>query len=849
MCNASRFAMMVPEFKEHDKKVCIDLNVNVKFVRMRIWLIIILVSISLIGRAGLVTGHIYNEEGEPLPFASIYIQGSTLGTASNPEGYFELEIPDGEYELIFQYIGYKQHREKIIITDASISLHIILREEKVSLDEVVISADAEDPAYRIIRHAISMRKTYLRQVENYICEAYTKGIFRITEAPDKMFGDSLNTKQDSIIGIVYLSESESIISFEQPDQFKEEMISVKVSGDDQDFGFNFITFFMSNFYNNKIVIPVDMDEKGFISPIASNALFYYKYRLEGTYFEENYTVNKIKVIPKRKIDPVFSGYIYIIENSWRIHSFDLHISKDANLPFIDSVKIAKTMVPINDTLWMQLTQRLQFFFSVNFFGKRFAGNGIFHSQFTDYVFNNEFEKRYFGNEIIRANDDANKKDSMYWEENRPIPLTNEERKNYFKEDSLRKLRSSKEYLDSLDRKNNKFKWVDLIGGYSYYRRHDSTRYSIGSPIATLNFNTVQGVNLYLNTGFSKSFSGGKYLSIGQDVSYGFSNYRWGYSLQSSYRYNRDKSARVRVSGGIKPVQYNALNPISPFVNTLYTLLDGNNYMKIYEKSWVDISHFSELTNGLYLTAGAEYAGRSALVNTTNYSWVKSSKNRFTSNDPQDPLNQEPAFSSNTSLKLYVSVRFRIFQKYMSIPEKTVIGSKYPDLVISYIKGIPNFLGSDADYDVLKIAIEGNQKIGAFGTLQYRGLYGTFLNNRGMEFMDYHHFNGNRTIFGKFRLNAFQLLDYYEHSTNKNYVEAYAEHHFNGFIFNKLPWIRKARWKALAGFRYFTSEFKNNYFEINAGIENIFNFLRVDFVAGYEAGRNVRTGIVFGIRVD
>jgi len=169
-------------------------------------------------------------------------------------------------------------------------------------------------------------------------------------------------------------------------------------------------------------------------------------------------------------------------------------------------------------------------------------------------------------------------------------------------------------------------------------------------------------------------------------------------------------------------------------------------------------------------------------------------------------------------------------------------------VLSYIKGINGFLGSDVDYDILKIGIEGNQKLGLLGTLHFRGIYGTFLNNKKMEFMDYHHFNGNRTIFGKFRLNAFQLLDYYAHSTNKSYVEAYAEHHFNGFIFNKLPLIRKAKLKAVAGFRYFTSEFKNNYFEINAGIENIFTVFRIDFVAGYDAGRNVRTGIVIGMRL-
>ena len=784
-----------------------------------------------------------------MAFASIYIQGTTIGTASNPEGYYELDLPEGEYRLVYQYVGYKRHYHELTVKSDPIRIDVALDKEEIALDEVVISADAEDPAYRIIRNAIRMREYYLRQVDDYKCQAYTKGIFRLTEAPDVIFGDSLNTRNDSILGIFYLSESESIISFEQPDKFKEEMISTKVSGNDKGFGINFITFFLVNYYNNMINVPVDISQRGFVSPIAGNALFYYRYHLEGSFFEDNRLVHKIRVIPKRKIDPVFSGYLYIMEDSWRIHSLDLVLGKDVNLDFIDSIHVFQSMVPLNDTLWMMLTQRLQFYFGVSFFGKRFAGNGIFHSQFTEYAFSNEFDRKYFGNEVIRANEDANKKDSLYWEENRPIPLTEEERRNYYKEDSLQKVRSSREYLDSLDRRANKFRWGNLVNGYSYYRRHDSTNYSISSPITTLNFNTVQGLNLYLATGFSKQFRNRKYLSLTQDVSYGFSNYRWGYKLGAYYNYNRSKFCSLTVTGGIKPFQYNEMDPVSPLVNTVYTLLDGHNYMKLYQKSWVNVHHQAEVTNGIYVTLGLEYSRRSALVNTTDYTWVKSATRRFTSNDPTDPLNEAPAFADNNSLKVSASIRFRIRQKYISVPYKSVLGSKYPDLVVSYIKGVSGVFGSDVDFDVLKLSIEGSQKLGLFGTLQYRALYGVFLNNRKMEFMDYHHFNGNRTIFGKFRLNAFQLLDYYTYSTNRSYIEAYAEHHFNGFIFNKLPLIRKAGLRAVAGFRYFTPAFETNYFEINAGIENIFRVFRIDFVAGYEAGRNVRSAVVIGLRGD
>ena len=173
---------------------------------MRIWIILVLVACSFTSNAGLITGYITNEDGEPLPFASVYILGTTIGTASNPEGYFELPVPEGEHEFVFQYIGYKQHRKRITIGEEILSFSIILVKEEVSLDEVVISANAEDPAYRIIRNAIKRRKYYLQQVENYMCGAYTKGIFRITEAPDKMFGDSLNTKADSRPEIIPFAE-------------------------------------------------------------------------------------------------------------------------------------------------------------------------------------------------------------------------------------------------------------------------------------------------------------------------------------------------------------------------------------------------------------------------------------------------------------------------------------------------------------------------------------------------------------------------------------------------------------------------------------------------------------------
>jgi hypothetical protein len=113
----------------------------------------------------------------------------------------------------------------------------------------------------------------------------------------------------------------------------------------------------------------------------------------------------------------------------------------------------------------------------------------------------------------------------------------------------------------------------------------------------------------------------------------------------------------------------------------------------------------------------------------------------------------------------------------------------------------------------------------------------------VPFQDFRHFYGDRTIFGKNYLDGFQLLRYYANSTDKWYVEAHYVHHFDGFVFNKIPGFRKLKWQLVAGGHFvYTPEYKE-YGEVNIGIENIFRILRFDFVTGF--GRDVRE---FGVRI-
>ncbi|MEL7146409.1 MAG: DUF5686 family protein, partial [Bacteroidota bacterium] len=254
-----------------------------------------------------IRGKIVDENGNGLPFATVYQENTTNGSTSNVNGDFVIESNQPIVTLIVQFVGYKKKLVKIS-REKSQGVTIPMELETINLEEFVVSADQEDPAYAVIRNAIANRKMYQEEISAFKCDTYLKGLQAITQKPEKILGFTVPV--DS--GIVYLSESVSKFYFQQPDKIKEEMISSKVSGNNNTFSYNIASDVLFNPYQN-IFEYQSISERGFISPIASNALLFYDYELLGTFVENDLLINKIKVLPKRANDPVFSGTIYIIE--------------------------------------------------------------------------------------------------------------------------------------------------------------------------------------------------------------------------------------------------------------------------------------------------------------------------------------------------------------------------------------------------------------------------------------------------------------------------------------------------------------------------------------------------------
>ena len=797
----------------------------------------------------MVSGKISDAKNEALPFASVLVKGTNLGTNANADGFYTLRLPAGNYQLIFQYVGYRKKTENVMVQGNTVQ-DVILNPESYELKEVVVS-DGEDPAYAVIRQAIKKRKTYLNEVEAYSCKAYIKGLQRLKNYPEKMaklinkIASPGNQIDSSLLGVIYLSESESKYHFRKPSDEKEVMYSSRVSGNNKAFSFNQVSDLKFNTYENLISLG-NLSDRPFISPINQNAFLSYRYKLLGTTFEDGKMLNKIQVIPKRATDPCFNGIIYIQENSWRVHSVDLYVTREAKIKYVDTLRFTQLNSPVNDNVWMATSFNMMFSFKI----MGFEGDGYFNVVCSEYNLHPDFPKNFFKNEVLVIEEGSNKKDSSYWRSARPVPLTEEEKTDYVKKDSIAVIENSDRYKDSLDRKGNRFQLSDLVLGYSYTKtKREFSLITSGLLNSGLQYNTVEGINASVGVNMEKRYEDKRRHVIAANARYGFSNYLWSGAASWQYFNNPRNFESFRIKAGSTATQFTSEDGINSTVNSAYTLLLNDNYMKLYKKTFASFSYRRELINGLILNVNAEYAERSSLRNTAKELWIDDRRKLFTSNDPLRPHTDDSSFAVNNAFVVELGFSIRFKQKYDTRPyEKVIVGSKYPIINIAYTKAIPG-LNTLADYDLVKISINDRIRLGLVGRFSYRVKAGYFISARHMEFMDYKHFEGNQTVYlSTDYLNSYKLLPYYTYSTKAWYAEAHAEHHFNGFIFNKIPLLKKTRWQEVIGGHALFNDKLSQYYEVNFGIERIFQLLRVDYVMGYGPDNSFRHGVVASLRM-
>lgn len=858
-----------------------------------------------------IKGTITNNEGQPVAYADIYVPQLKTGTTSNIKGQFQLSLPEGKWNILFQYIGYKTVNQELLIKNETRTIHVTLQYQNVQLNEVKILASGEDPAYYVMRHTIAMAPYYCNQVAEYNCKLYLKGTGVVYKIPIlfKRKMEKEGVKKDK----PFVMESLNKIHFELPDKLSQQVIAMRSTGDDRNT--NPMQMITTNLYN--------VGNYGVASPVGRNAMKFYRFKLVGEFEDQGKLIDKIQVIPKVKGQKgTFSGILNIVDGYWNIYSADLKFS----MPMME-VSMRQLYGLVDTNTWMPTS--LNFDINVSAFGFGFKYNYV--ASFSDYKvkLNNKLDhsflellnkqekqraavldsiaqpastveveksstnpnqekmakllnkenlstremyklERLINDETkrtlppkpleiperVKVSDKAIKNDSAYWSNLRPIPLTENEVTEFSKKDSVVKVHSTPQYRDSIRDVHQKFKMSDIIIGRSYKYGEDSTRSRsyLSVPgiinVKSPSFNTVDGFTYALPFSFNLSDTLGHRFHTNASVTYAFSRKILYGDVSANYKYNGIKQRWVSFSAGHKLEDYKGDKGITPDENAIYSTLFENNFQKFYDKQFISSQWGTEIVNGLLFKAVFQWAKRSPVSNHSDYKFIDVKNRNYTPNTPEIANIESWQLEESIAAVGMVQVSYTPRQHYRIRHNiKYPAYSDYPTLRLQYEKGFKNLLGSDVNYDLLNFGINQKLQVGFDNYLNYSVEAGQYLNAQKLYAADYTFFNSNDQYVTFSNPNdQFALARYYQLFSNKHFIEAHINLDFGKLLLKRLPLLKGTLIRENLKFSYMTSESVSNYAELSYGLSNIFLLFNVEFNIGFQNLKNPQTGFRISINL-
>ncbi len=486
-----------------------------------------------------VSGRVVDSEtNQPLPAASIRIDGTMKGTITTADGTFRFSLTSAEYKFIFSFVGYQADSQKVVL-DKDIILRIQLKPVGVQLPEVVTIA--EDPAIEIIRKAIANKRKWMDLLRTYEFQAFTRQTL---------------LKDTSIASI---SESYTTGYWQIGDSLRE-IVTQKRQTQNIPTAGNFAAVGRITNFNDDEIKLVGYT---FVGPTAPDALEYYDYKLLRTFGKSGYEIYDIKVIPKSRIKPLLQGTITISDYSFAVMGVDLKPNEAFTIPFISdfNVNFQQQFSLYEDEFWMPTNIRVNGKAKISFAGFTFPQIGIEQtSVIYDYKINPIIPDSIFKKPRLSTDSSATVYDSTFWKQTEILPLTQIEQAAY-------------ESLDSTKTLPVQFR----PGGISMTLFADSTSILSYLQFIDARFNRVEGF-----------YFGGKYgidsltnsTSVKTSVGYGFSDNIYKINFEGIQYLNQDRKYGLGIN------IYKKLDnvPDNNFYNSLFvslTSLIGKNDYRDY----------------------------------------------------------------------------------------------------------------------------------------------------------------------------------------------------------------------------------------------------------------------------
>lgn len=777
------------------------------------------------GQVTRVSGRVIDPlTNEPIPFASVMFIGTTVGKNTDMNGNYSIETMSPVDSIRASFIGYLPatlpvHRNKSQV------INFALRANKFDLPEVVIKA-GENPAVILLKKVLENKPRNDREgLSGFQYESYNKlefDINNITEKfkkkrvfrPFQFVFDNIDSSTSNRTPYlpVFLTETVSEVYSRQNPKLRKEVIKAsKVSGVEN----TTVTQYLGDLYSNINIYDnyIYLFQKGFVSPISGIAQVYYKYMLVDSAYLDNKWCYKVTFHPRRKQELTFTGEMWIADTTFAIRKINMRIAGDANINFIEDLALVHDYQFVDNKHWMLAKEVIV----VNLAAtetKSKETTGFIGRKTTFYrnfVLDEPKDADFFKGTEIDFDPGAQKQSIAYWDSARGESLTKNERAIYAMIDTIQTVPAYKRVADLVRVLATGYKPAGLV--------------EIGPIYTFISSNTVEGLRLRFGAQTSNKFS--TRLVLDGYGAYGIKDER--FKFGGTARYFTSKRPRQYIGFEFKKdVEQLGKSPNAFADDNLFATVfrrEKSNKLNdaIQEKLYLDHEWVEGFSNRITFTH-SEYRPLLDL----DYTYYLNDARTDSSN-----------ILNNTDISIYL--RFAYKERFVSGQvDRVSLGTRYPVIHMQYSRGVKDVLGSSFSYDKLRVKVEDDMYLGNFGYLTYSFEAAKIFQPLPYPLLFIHPGN-NSFVYDKA---AFNLMDYYEFVSDE-YISFKAEQHFGGVFLDRIPALRKLKWREVATFSavsgrlseknrqllsnpnaFFNLESKP-YAEVGVGIENIFKILRID----------------------
>lgn len=775
--------------------------------------------------------------GDPIPYANVIFSGTLTGTTSDFDGNYQLKTKTPSDTIAVSYIGHKQ-KKKVITKGISQTINFQIEEDITSLQEIVFLA-GENPAYGILRKVVRNKNNNdKRKLTAYEYDTYTKIEIDVDNLSEKFRQRKVIKKITQVLDSIeriagedgkpilplLITESVSKVYYRDNPSLKyENILRSKVNGVGVEDGTTVTqlvgsSFQEYNFYQNWLNILA----KDFVSPIADGWRLYYEYDLmDSLYVGDDYCY-RLDFFPKSPQDLAFTGSIWITKDKYALKQIDVSIGKQANINFIEKIKIQQELEPTEEGAWLPVKNRVLIDVS-EVTGTSVGMLAKFYTSNKNFVINKPHSPSFYELPIVMAEDARLNEDDTSWDSLRHEPLTSTEKNVYKMIDTLQNIPVVKTYTDIIK---------IVVGGY-----HDVGKIDVGPYVSLLAINDIEGLRIQPGFRTNEKFSY-KWVFGGQ-LGYGFKDERLKYMafVQSIMSRRKWTTLTIRARSDISRVGIDEESAGDNFLLLASQRFGVFRRGYYFDEGRVDFKR--ELFKGFTQRVGFRYLTFEPTFNFAYY------------DRPDDIPNATIRENYETAEVIFESRYARDELFIQSDNDRLSLGTvRWPVITIRYTRGLKGVLNSNFEYDKLRLSVYRRLRFGplgagyfnltaekVFATLPYP-LLSLHLGNQSPLYTSVTY---NMMNYGEFISDRFASLQY--------------EHHFEGFLLNKIPLMRKLKWRLVGtaniiygglsqsnrdiiasttqegeptlSFGYFDPN--RPYIELGYGVENIFKFFRVDFV--------------------